>query len=180
MKPVFGVMGSSRADSSEVLAKATELGRQLARRGAVVLTGATTGYSLAAALGAAEAGGLVLGVSPYVDRAEHARMNGPLEPFAAILYSGFGCKGRNVLNIRGCDAVLFVSGSMGTLNEFTIAYDEGKTIGVLTGTGGYSDTYAGLAANAGKQTGARVAYESDPGALVAMTWALLDPAVRDA
>ena len=33
--------------------------------------------------------------------------------------------------------VLFVAGSIGSLNEFTIAYDEGKIIGCLIGTGGW-------------------------------------------
>ncbi|MBI3891193.1 MAG: LOG family protein [Candidatus Wallbacteria bacterium] len=176
MKPVYGVMGSSRSDSEEALRKAQELGRSIARLGAVIMTGATTGYSLAAAKGAAEAGGLVLGVSPALDRAEHSRLGGPLEPFDVILYSGFGNKGRNVLNIRGCDVVLFVSGSMGTLNEFTIAYDEGKVMGVLTGTGGFSDHYAEIIARADRQTGARVLYDADPARLVERTWELACPA----
>ena len=41
--------------------------------------------------------------------------------------------------VRSCDIVLFVAGAMGSLNEFTIAHDEGKIIGCLTGTGGVAD-----------------------------------------
>jgi hypothetical protein len=42
------------------------------------------------------------------------------------------------------DIVLVVAGGMGTLNEFTIAIDEGKVVGVLTGTGGIADEVEGL------------------------------------
>ena len=35
--------------------------------------------------------------------------------------------------------MLLFSGGIGTLNEFTIAYDEGKVIGLLQGTGGVAD-----------------------------------------
>jgi hypothetical protein len=35
--------------------------------------------------------------------------------------------------------VLIIGGATGTLNEFTIAYDEGKIIGVLEGSGGVAD-----------------------------------------
>ena len=56
-----------------------------------------------------------------------------------IVYTGFGYKGRNVINIRSSDIVLFFGGATGTLNEFTIAYDEGKIIGVLEGSGGVAE-----------------------------------------
>ena len=35
--------------------------------------------------------------------------------------------------------MILVAGGIGTLNEFTIAYDEGKVIGLLHGTGGAAD-----------------------------------------
>jgi hypothetical protein len=41
--------------------------------------------------------------------------------------------------VRSADIVLLFSGGIGTLNEFTIAYDEGKIIGLLQGTGGVAD-----------------------------------------
>ena len=48
-------------------------------------------------------------------------------------------KGRNVILVRSADIVVVIAGGMGTLNEFTIAVDEGKLVGVLTGTGGVAD-----------------------------------------
>ena len=58
--------------------------------------------------------------------------------------------------------VLFISGSIGSLNEFTIAYDEGKVIGCLTGTGGVADEVKRLVATFKKETRARVFYDQDP------------------
>ncbi len=41
--------------------------------------------------------------------------------------------------IRATDAVIFVHGRIGTLNEFTIAFEDKKPIGILTNSGGISD-----------------------------------------
>ncbi len=41
--------------------------------------------------------------------------------------------------MRSADIVIIFGGATGTLNEFTIAYDEGKVIGVLEGSGGVAD-----------------------------------------
>jgi uncharacterized protein (TIGR00725 family) len=48
-------------------------------------------------------------------------------------------KARNVVNVRSSDIVIIFGGELGTLNEFTIAYDEGKVIGVLVNTGGVAE-----------------------------------------
>ena len=74
--------------------------------------------------------------------------------------------GREVVNIRSSDIVVIIGGSSGTLGEFAIAYDEGKLIGVLTGTGGISDMIADILARLSKVTGARVLYDDDPHSLV--------------
>jgi hypothetical protein len=52
---------------------------------------------------------------------------------------------------------------MGSLNEFTIAYDEGKIIGCLTGTGGVADESDYLMQKFGKRAStARVFTNEDP------------------
>jgi hypothetical protein len=56
-----------------------------------------------------------------------------------IMYTGQGFMERDIINIRSCDAVIMISGGIGTLNEFTIAYDEGRPIGILTNSGGISN-----------------------------------------
>jgi hypothetical protein len=76
-------------------------------------------------------------------------------------------KGRNVVLVRSCDIVLFVAGAMGSLNEFTIAHDEGKIIGCLTGTGGVAGEADYLLQKFGKRaTASRVFQNSDPDELL--------------
>jgi hypothetical protein len=55
---------------------------------------------------------------------------------------------------------------MGSLNEFTIAHDEGKIIGCLTGTGGVADSANNLLRKFSKDTGARVFQNGDPNKLL--------------
>ena len=52
------------------------------------------------------------------------------------------------------------------MNEFTIAYDEGKVIGVLEGTGGVADLIKQIVSLSSKDTGAELVFESDPEVLV--------------
>ena len=68
--------------------------------------------------------------------------------------------------IRQKIKVLFIAGSIGSLNEFTIAYDEGKVIGCLTGTGGVADEIERLVSTFPKVTEARVFYVDDPACLL--------------
>ncbi len=83
-----------------------------------------------------------------------------------IVYTGFGYKGRNVINIRSADIVIIFGGATGTLNEFTIAYDEGKIIGVLEGSGGVADHLREIIAFCKKATAGAVIFNRDPGELV--------------
>jgi uncharacterized protein (TIGR00725 family) len=74
--------------------------------------------------------------------------------------------GRELVNIRSSDIVIVTGGRSGTLGEFAIAYEEGKLIGVLTGTGGITDALREVEVSLGKETGAEVLYEADPVRLV--------------
>lgn len=69
--------------------------------------------------------------------------------------------------VRSCDIVLFIAGAMGSLNEFTIAHDEGKVIGCLTGTGGVADEADYLLKTFSKHTGAPVFHNSNAETLLA-------------
>ena len=164
MKTKVGVMGSAEESSSADLRdKATALGRIIAAREVILLTGATTGLVYATGKAAHDAGAMHIGVSPAGDEDEHVeRYKLPVDACAAIIYTGFGLKGRNVVLVRSCEVVLFISGSIGSLNEFTIAYDEGKVIGCLTGTGGVADEVQRLTATLKKESKARVLYDNDP------------------
>jgi uncharacterized protein (TIGR00725 family) len=168
MKIKVGVMGSAEAASSDLLRdKATALGKIIAAGEVILLTGATTGLVYATGKAAHDFGAMHIGVSPAADAREHVERYGlPTDACDAMIYTGFGLKGRNVVLVRSCDVVLFISGSIGSLNEFTIAYDEGKVIGCLTGTGGVADDVERLIETFKKKTKARVFYDEEPGQLL--------------
>jgi uncharacterized protein (TIGR00725 family) len=168
MKIKVGVMGSAEAVAATTLReKAAALGRAIATRDVILLTGATTGAVYETGKAASEAGALHIGISPAGNEREHVeRYELPLDACSAIIYTGFGLKGRNVVLVRSCDVVLFVGGSIGSLNEFTIAYDEGKVIGCLTGTGGVADEIKQLVSTLQKPTKAQMFYQDDPAELL--------------
>jgi hypothetical protein len=113
---------------------AKELGREIARQGAVLVTGATTGFPLWAAMGAKEAGGMSVGFSPASSEQEHVEVYKlPLDYLDLIIYTGFGYPGRDLLLTRSSDAVICGCGRIGTLHEFTIAFEDNKTIGIFEG-----------------------------------------------
>jgi uncharacterized protein (TIGR00725 family) len=147
--------------------KAEALGRAIAARDAVLLTGATSGLVYVSGKAARHAGATHIGISPAHSAEEHVeRYQLPLDACDAIIYTGFGLKGRNVVLVRSCDVVIFISGSIGSLNEFTIAYDEGKVIGCLTGTGGVADEIERLAQSFPKKTFSQIFYDDDPVKLI--------------
>ncbi|MDO8512983.1 MAG: hypothetical protein Q7S37_00555 [bacterium] len=134
----IGVSGSAINNCAPgAYKKATEIGRAIARNGAVCVTGDTTGVPLYAARGSHRAGGITVGVSPAHSQEDHERhYHLPLNDMDLVIYTGFAYSGRNLLFIRACDAVIFICGRIGTLNEFTIAFEDKKPIGILTKTGG--------------------------------------------
>jgi uncharacterized protein (TIGR00725 family) len=147
---------------------AARVGASIARRGALIVTGACPGLPHAAVLGAHEAGGESLGISPALSREEHVgHYESPLQPYTAIAFTGSGLMGREVVNIHSSDFVIFIGGRSGTLGEFSIAYDEGKLIGVLRNSGGLSDHFGEIAALSKKDTGAMLIEDDDPERLIA-------------
>jgi hypothetical protein len=168
VKLQIGVMGSAGGVlTSRELALARRVGWNIARRGALIVTGACPGLPHAAVLGAHEAGGESLGVSPAHSREEHTGLyESPLEPYTAMVFTGSGLMGREVDNIHSSDFVIFVGGRSGTLGEFAIAYDEGKLIGILRDSGGISNEFAGIARLFRKSTGSELIEDTDPEQLV--------------
>jgi uncharacterized protein (TIGR00725 family) len=162
VKIKIGVMGSAE-EMPDVCEKAEALGRAIAARDAILLTGATTGLVYVTGKAARDAGATHIGISPAHNAEEHVdRYALPLDACDAIIYTGFGLKGRNVVLVRSCDVVIFISGSIGSLNEFTIAYDEGRVIGCLTGTGGVADEIERLAKIFPKRTRSVILDDDDP------------------
>ena len=145
MRIKVGVIGSAGETSSGSAAdtlpeRASALARALAKRKIILLTGATTGVVYAVGKAAHDGGVFHVGISPASSKAEHLeRYKLPTDACDVMIYTGFGLKGRNVVLVRSCDIIICIAGAMGSLNEFTIAHDEGKLIGCLTGTGGVAD-----------------------------------------
>jgi len=174
-KPVVGVMGASENDALSEPEKARlrqladRLGTVLAEHGCILVTGATTGLPDMVAKAFRRGGGFALGISPAQDRKEHLQRYGlPNDGSDVIVYTGFGYKGRNVINVRSADLVIIFGGATGTLNEFTIAYDEGKIIGILEESGGVADHIKEIIEFCKKPTQGRVIFNKDPEKLVEM------------
>ena len=168
MRIKVGVMGSAGGVlEAAALRNCYRLGQCIARHDCVLLTGACPGLPHEAALGAKAQNGMVIGVSPALSLDEHiVRYHSPYLEYDAIIYTGSGLMGREITNIRSCDVVVIVGGRSGTLGEFAIAYDEGKLIGVLEGTGGIADHLREVVQIVNKATRAEVMYESDPDVLL--------------
>lgn len=163
-----GVMGAASGDLEESHRDiARLLGREIAKREFGLITGACPGLPYEAASGFKEIGGVSIGISPALSEQEHiARYQSPNDLFDIIIFTGSGLMGREVINIRSSDLVLIVGGHSGTLGEFSIAYDEGKLIGVLEGSGGITEILPDIVKKIGKETGSRLLYHSDPGILL--------------
>ena len=158
---------ASPADKEALWTKAINLAHVIAAHDVVLFTGATTGIVYVTGKAVREAGTFHVGISPASNVQEHrGKYDLPTDACDAVVYTGFGLKGRNVVLVRSCDIVIFVAGSMGSLNELTIAHDEGKIIGCLTGTGGVADEIDYLLEKFAKKNNACVFQNADPGKLL--------------
>ncbi len=157
----------------DALPKAEALGREIARQGAVLVTGATTGFPLWAAMGAKEEGGFSIGISPAESEKEHLEAYRlPLDYLDVVIYTGFGYSGRNLLLTRSSDAVFVGCGRIGTINEFAIAYEDGKPVGVLEG-GWKTDEMIKYMMNESHRANNNIIFDADPKRLVERVIALV-------
>lgn len=163
-----GIMGSAGGNpGAAIFQKAYAMGRSIARRGCILVTGACPGLPHEAVKGAKSENGIVIGISPALNFEEHAlKYKAPYAGYDVLVYTGSGLMGREIENIRTCDLVVFMGGRSGTLGEFAIAYDEGKVIGVLRGTGGISDKMEVIVGLIHKNTGAQMIYDQEPDRLL--------------
>lgn len=133
---LIAVIGKSAKDPSdpvppEALRAAEAVGREVARRRGILLCGGLSGVMEAVSKGAKEAGGLTVALLPGLDKED-------ANPYVDVpIATGMGFM-RNTLVVRAADAVIMISGGIGTLNELTVAYENKPTI-VLTGTGEWAD-----------------------------------------
>jgi len=156
--------GETVRENAEI---AYEIGRQIGLQGAILLTGATTGLPFMAAKGNYECGGLAIGFSPASTIRDHVNSYKlPVQYHDVIVYTGFNYTGRNLLLTRAADAVITIGGRMGSLNEFTIAFEDQKILGILVGSGGIADEIPHLLHQAKKELKSKLIYGGDPKGLV--------------
>jgi uncharacterized protein (TIGR00725 family) len=117
---VIAVVGGSIV-GEDVKRQAYEVGRELASRGAIVINGGLGGVMEGASRGAKEAGGLVIGILPGVDRRDGN------EHLTVGIATGMGY-GRNTIVSIACDAMVAVDGSYGTLSEISQALNHGRPV----------------------------------------------------
>jgi len=85
-------------------------------------------------MGAKEEGGMSIGFSPAASEREHIEVYKlPVDYMDLIIYTGFGYPGRDLLLTRSSDAVLCGCGRIGTIHEFTVAFEDHKFIGIFEG-----------------------------------------------
>ena len=119
-RPYIAVVGAGEADA-RLSALAEEIGRLLARAGALLVCGGLGGVMEAACRGARSEGGATLGILPGTDR---AAANPHVDVSVA---TGLG-EARNALLVRTCDALIAVGGEFGTLSEIAFALKTGKPV----------------------------------------------------
>lgn len=169
MKYKICVSGAAVLDvcPPEVCQQVKEIGREIIRQGGIIVTGATTGIPYEAAKGAKEENGMSIGLSPASSEREHVKKyHLPIDAFDLIIYTGFEYTGRNLLLTRSADAVIIACGRIGTINEFTIAFEEKRPIGILEDSGGTVDEIKDIVAKARRGHG-KIIYSNDPKELVA-------------
>lgn len=148
---------------------ATQIGVEVARQGAILISGATTGVPLWAAKGTKEAGGFSIGLSPAFNEKEHIQYYGlPLDYMDIIIYTGAGFPGRDLLMVRTADAMVIGPGRIGTIHEFTVAFEDRRPIGILQGDAWETDEVIQLILEKSHRAAdnKKIIYDSDPSKLV--------------
>lgn len=164
----LGVSGAADTGHCGVdaLESAKELGREIVRQNSILVTGATTGFPLWSAIGAKEEGGISIGVSPASSEKEHIEAYRlPIDYMDMIFYTGFGYAGRDLLFTRMVDAIFVGCGRVGTIHEFTIAFEDNKPIGVLEGDWDMDETLQTILERSNRNYD-KVLFDTDPKRLV--------------
>ena len=165
----IAICGSSINANKEIDKKAFEIGKEIAKNNVLLLTGAGKGYPYEAAKGAFSNNGKVFGVSPAKNEEDHVnKYQFPKDAYSKIEFTGLGVPGRNFPLVSEADAIIIISGKIGSLNEFTIAFAQNKVIGILQDSGGVTELIDKIADVCNKTNEKEnIVYSSDPKELVA-------------
>lgn len=164
---VYGAQHSDYHQSYDALERASDLGKIIAEHHAITTVPAQPGFSHWVAKGAHQIGGRVIGFSPAASEEEHVEVYDlPLRYMDAIIYSGFGYAGSDLLLSRSSDAVIFGYGGVETIHEFWVAFQEDKPIGVLKGPWSIDEVLHDLLRSNPEFDHERIIFDDDPNRLV--------------
>jgi uncharacterized protein (TIGR00725 family) len=121
----------------QAYALAYEVGRELARRNAILVTGGLGGVMEAASKGASEVGGLVVSIIPQDDKTSANRYSD------VIISTGVGLS-RDFITAYSADAIIVIGGGVGTTIETCVGYLKSKPIFTIKGSGGAADRLADI------------------------------------
>lgn len=145
------VVGEGRCDE-DTASIAERVGREIARRGGVLICGGLGGVMEAAARGAREAGGTTVGILPGPDAAD-------ANPHILIpIATGLG-HARNAVNVRAAEAVIALAGGYGTLSEIALALAMGIPVVSLAESGATPDVVTAPSAEEAVATAFELAEE---------------------
>ena len=131
------IIGSGEDHCSEPAYRAAyRIGVEVAKHGAVLISGGLGGVMEAASHGAKDAGGFAVGIIPYDQKSKG-------NPYCdVVVATGLGYA-RDFLTAYSADAVIIVEGGVGTLIEAAAAYEKKIPLVALKGSGGTADRLAG-------------------------------------
>jgi uncharacterized protein (TIGR00725 family) len=115
---------------------AYEVGKEIARAGAVLVCGGLGGVMESACKGSKENNGFTIGIIPQ-DEFSFAN-----EFCDVVICTGIGFA-RDFMIASSADGIIAIGGGVGTLIEMAAGYMIKKSIVVIAGSGGVADTYAG-------------------------------------
>ena len=175
---IVAIYGSADTLDRRACKYAGEIGKLLAGHGHAIITGACPGLPFEAAKSAFKFGARVVGYSPAINKQEHqTRFQDPTECFTDMVFipqdyehvkNDAACyKYRNITTVMNCDKAIIIGGRYGTLDEFILAYEFGKEIGILQGTKGAAeiietDIMESILKKIDKETGAKVHFKNNP------------------
>lgn len=178
MNMKIAICGGASGADPKANKKAEVIGRLISEKKHALITGACPGTPYKAAKAAFKAGGKVIGYSPATSLRQHKKNNEPADFFSELIFvpenyqhkkNIKACyKLRNIDLILASDKVILIGGRYGTLNEFTLAFDFEKEIGILTGTGGAADLCKNIVKKINKKSKAKIYYNSSPKKLLEM------------
>ena len=124
-KKFIAVIGGSQCSPQEARL-AEEVGRELAKRGAILVCGGLGGVMETACRGASSEGGVTIGILP----GESRQAANPYVQFSVVTGIGYA---RNVAVVKSAQAVIAIGGNYGTLSEIAHALQSGiPVIGLNT------------------------------------------------